>query len=245
MRGGVADGNDEVVVIREQLVEGRERRRERESDRHLVDLDQVLVVEQRELGGPELRALWVHDALEAEDDVVRGERLAVVERHARTDAHRPLGGVGIRCQLLCEGELKLGVGIEHNGSVVERDQARLVEEVRQQLGVDGVARRPTCEGDPEGAAALGCRRRSRRRGRRRRGARIGGARAGGPARRQDAPSPEKRTAGEARLEEAPSRNDPIWVSHERPPRQTNGRGPAARPAPAHSLQRTQIPNRDV
>ena len=210
----VVGGDDAVEVLAEVVRERRVGELERHADGPVVQLLHAVALDVADRGGADLRVLRIGDPLEREDDVVGGDRLAVVEGQALLQADVP----DLRA---LAGLDRLGQQHLQLGEVRTADRQRLVQvpdphdvRVRDRLvGVDRVLRAAaggTGADDPAGlelrvarvralrrrpAASAAARRRRRRRAsrrwtaRRRRPARPAGPRGG--SRRRAMASPDR------------------------------------------------------
>ena len=110
----------------------------------------------------DLRVVRVEDALEREDHVVGGDRLAVVERHALLEPDGPRVRLGLGLDRLREQHLQLGeVGRADRERLVEVPAAHDVGVDVRPVRVDRVLRAAAGRADPQRAAGPAARRRSR------------------------------------------------------------------------------------
>ena len=132
-------------------------------------------LEPLEVDRPERRRpgqLPADDPPDREDDVVGGERLAVVEGDALPERDHPVGRRTVRADVLGQHEFRLGAGVQLEQRLVQRLRAGRVEVGQALVRVEGV--RTGSAGQPhlQGAAPPLTR---ARRGRRRLARSCGGA----------------------------------------------------------------------
>ncbi|BDQ18430.1 hypothetical protein RQN9TF_04460 [Rhodococcus qingshengii] len=104
---------------RETLCGSAERVVEVQGHRLVVDLGDGLQPGGEE-GADQYVLLWIEDAIEGEDDVVRGDRSAVVPGCSLADFHGPARGSGVGRDGLCERRIRLtGAWIVFEQSLVD------------------------------------------------------------------------------------------------------------------------------
>ena len=150
----VPDRDDAVVVLAELVADRRVRLLEVQAHRPVVHLIDLVGIDRRQAGRSKQSLLGIADAPQRVDDVVRAQRLAVVERDPLLEPDDPFVGSLLGHGLGKAGRLQLVVLVVFEQGFEAGDQPRLVGLGRDLLSVDDVTGAATRDAKPEVATAL-------------------------------------------------------------------------------------------